>query len=463
MYSWMLDSNYAKLVFTSARSLVISQHVCSSLFCLADIDTGVAVQNISVMLRLFRMMTPNISEIDLQWRRIEYPDAEGDQYSPLMRAISDIISNTKSVTIDSKSVFHKTSFTDMTLPSNLVSFTYTFGFESSWCNEVIRRNSQSLKRLELWFYTLNETRIPLYDETENKPIVYSSLDTLKLLYAGKRSFQSLRVPDNTGSLANPRTVHFPYLHVFESTIPYPFTYNVLPEKLPTLQRLSIYMPEDIYESHPSFEHLASSRFPNLRELRILAYLNYTNRMVQPKKLHDSAMLKFVSKTTDPTSLRCFKVDFLVDKSVFFKDAYMLAAFAGLRSVEMQYVTLLFSEIVWLLETAPCLEQLLCGLHYGAPNIDGVRPENLPEYIYKMRPLNNRFACLKIDDDFGGLPPRGHIKTALLLAIGCPRFTRLSYPFMNNDGIRKVAEKVMNTKSFVNYAEAASSFINGLRF
>ncbi|KAJ1719718.1 Inhibitor of apoptosis-promoting Bax1-related protein, partial [Coemansia erecta] len=462
LYNWMLESECTQLVFSSARSLVISQQVCSPAFCLANIDTGVAVQNISVILRLFRMMTPNISEIDLRWHPIEYPDKEGELYVPVMQAISDIIDSTKVITIDAKKVFHKASFADMAIPSDLTSFTFTFGAESRWYDEVIRRNSQSLKKLELLFYLDADVSMPLYDKTDSLPIVYSSLDTLKLLYAGNLHVRSLPIPKKTGSLSTQRTVHFPYLQVFESTVPYPFAYNVLPDTLPSLERLSIYIPEDIVESRPTFEHLASSRFPNLRALKIHGYTNYTGRMVQPNRFRDPALLKFLPKILDPASLQYFKVDCPMDKTQIFEDAYMVSMFANLRVIEIQYVTLLFREILWLLQTAPNLERLYCRPHQGAPDIDGVRPEKLPEYIHGMRPLNKRFMWLETDDIFSGLPSRNQIKTALLLAIGCPNFTRLSYPFISNDTIRKIAESVMKTKPFVNHADGASSFINNTK-
>ncbi|KAJ2777835.1 hypothetical protein GGI15_004377, partial [Coemansia interrupta] len=463
LYNWMLESDYTQLVFSSAQSLVISQVDCSPAFCLADIDAGVAAQNIAVMLRLFRMMTPNISKIDLQWHPIEYPDAEGNLYAPVVHAISDIISNTRDITVDSKKVFRKTSIADMAVPLDLTSFTFTFGAESLWCNEVIRHNSQCLKRLTLLFYLDKDVSMPLFDETESKPIVFSSLDTLKLLYAGSLHARSLPLPRKTASLSNSRTVHFPYLRVFESTVPYPFAYNVLPDTLLSLEKLSIYIPEDILESRPTFEHLASSRFPNLLNLSIHGYINYSNRMVQPNRFRDPAMLKFLPQILDPASLRFFKVDCPMDKSLVFNDAYMVSMFANLRVLEIQYVTLLFREILWLLETAPNLERLYCQPHQGAPDIDGVRPEKMPEYIHGMRPLNKNFAWLETDDRFSGQPSRNQVKIALLLAIGCPSFTRLSYPFIPNDTILKVAESVMRTKPFVNYADAASAFISKLKF
>ncbi|KAJ1669127.1 hypothetical protein GGF38_002492 [Coemansia sp. RSA 25] len=431
-YNLLEKSQYGSVVLPFAHRLVINLLDTMGDF---EVDEAEAIANALSFIRLLRSLAPATNQVNVRLSDMLRVRMQDEQALGVF--LSSLYGVSRQSTLHlSQSGFASACFIDSV--SELSTLSLRWGDNTLLLSKLMHKNAKSLQKLSITYAHLNAVTSLFCDE-QGRGIVYPSMKHLTL------SDRSGLVPADLPCAAN--VAPFKNLESLKLFMLYPFGDDVLFRgNSATLQFLEVTGDPVFITTLNRCEVFSEGKY---RQLRHLSFNQMVNDYIDTT-VPTSMMAKFLSKLARPAQTLQLDID-LDAESLLAMVAADGQGFCNLQILKASSTHLSLFNVLCLLKAQPALTRLDCNISDMGFELDHVAPEDLPDYVVaNYSGVGKHFQMWRAGFNRSSNYNRVSVY-ALLLALVCPKLTKIESPHVLDSDYCNDISKALRTGAFNKYA------------
>ncbi|KAJ2000918.1 hypothetical protein GGI04_003955 [Coemansia thaxteri] len=275
--------------------------------------------------------------------------------------------------------------------------------------------------------------------------------------------QHLTLRDHTGIVPDelpyiPHAVPFPKLVSLRIFVLHPFADDVLfrgnSDTLTYLSMIPDSVSINVLNRHNVFD---AGRYSKLKFVVMNEIINEAVNTAVPAAI----LSNFLCKMAGPVQV--LQMEMCADiKTLFAHPSLGEKGFQTLQILQARSSSLSLFDVLDLLKRLPALDSLYCGLAGLGSELDGIAPENLPEHVVSnYSNVGKNLKGWRVSFD-RGTNHNTIAVYAMLLALVCPKFTKVDTPLMAMSDYCASISEALRSGTYLKYAPRLSRLLDAVK-